>query len=338
VTLYLGVDAGSSKTRAAVADASGRVLASATGGFGSVEGPDGIDGGVAEIARTVSAALAACALGPADVRAACYAVAGNDGPADDREIRAGLARAALPATAEAARLVSVNDGYAALRAGLRRPWGVVSAAGTGTVVVGRGPDGRIVQVGGIGALSGDAGGGVHLGWLAVQAVMMAEQGALAPTSLRAAVAELFGTDDLLGLVRAGVEGPRTRLAALAPAVHRAAAAGDLAAQAILVRTGRHLGRMATGAIARLDLLRSDVEVVLAGGTYRGESPLMADAATLEVHRRAPRADVHRALREPVAGALILAREADVGDVDSGFLAALAEALPEPPSLAPSPPA
>ncbi len=334
MSLYLGVDAGSTKTRTAVCDARGVVLASVSGGFGSVEGPDGIEGGVAEIGRTVATALAEAGARADQIVAACYATAGNDGPADDADIRAGLAAAGLPPLAGGERLVTVNDGYAALRGGLRRDWGVVSAAGTGTVVVGRGPDGRVVQVGGIGPLSGDAGGGAYLGLLAAQAVMMAEQGALAPTRLRAALVEIVGTEDLLGLLwrqEAGGGMGRAlgaRLSKLAPAVHRAAADGDDAAQEILIRTGGHLGRMAVGAIAQLGLIDTDVEVALAGGTYRGTSPLMADAAALEIHRRAPRADVHRALREPVAGALIVAREADAGPSDEAFLAALADGLPE----------
>lgn len=330
MSLYLGVDAGSTKTRAAVCDARGRVLGQATGGFGSVEGPDGVDAGVAEIARTAGRALAEAGRAAVDVAAACYAIAGNDGPEDDAAIRTGLGAAGLPPVASGGILVTVNDGYAALRGGLRRDWGVVSSAGTGTVVVGRGRDGRVVQVGGIGPLSGDAAGGAYLGVMAVQAVMMAEQGALAPTALRPAVCALAGTDDLLTLLRRQDGGALAhRLSTLAAAVHRAAADGDGAAQDLLVRVGTHLGRMATGAIVQLDLLDSDVEVVLAGGTYRGPSPLMADAVTLEVHRRAPRAQVHRALREPVAGALIIAREAHAGPPDAAFLAAVGTGLPEP---------
>lgn len=327
--LYVGVDAGSTKTRAAVCDEAGRVLGSATGGFGSVEGPGGIAAGVAEMARTVAQALAQAAGRAEQVVSACYAVAGCDGPADEAEIRAGIGAAGLSPLPHGGTLTVVNDGYAALRGGLARSWGVASAAGTGTVVVGRGPDGRIVQVGGIGPLSGDGGGGVVLGGLAVQRVMMAEQGAMAPTRLRAAVARLFETEDLLGLLWRQDPGLRRRLAPLAPAVFRAAADGDGAAQEILVQVGTHLGRMATGAIAQLGLVDTDVEVALTGGTYRGASPLMADAATLEIHRRAPLAEVHRALREPVAGALVVAREAHDGPPDEVFLATLQEGLPEP---------
>jgi N-acetylglucosamine kinase-like BadF-type ATPase len=333
VTIYLGVDAGVTKTRAAVCDEAGRLLGSATAGFGSVEGPGGVGAGVAEIGRAVAAALAAARCQPTEVASACYAVAGDDGPEDEAAIRAGIAAAGLAPTASGV-LTVVNDGYAALRGGLTRTWGVVSSAGTGTVVVGRGPEGRLVQVGGVGPLSGDAAGGAHLGLLAVQRVMMAEQGALAPTRLRADVVAVLGTDDLLAVMwrQDGTLG--RRLAPLAPAVFSAAANGDAAAQEILIHVGTHLGRMATGAIAQLGLLDTDVEVALAGGTYRGASPLMADAATLQIHRRAPRASVHRALREPVAGALVIAREAHAGPPDEAFLAALGRGLPEPGLAAP----
>lgn len=333
--LYLGVDAGVTKTRAAVCDATGRVLGQASGGFGSVEGAGGVDAGLREIGRMLTQALRAAGASAAGVRSVCYAVAGDDGADDEAAIRAGIARAGLPPTGRDGILTVVNDGYAALRGGLRGHWGVVSSAGTGTVVFGRGPDGRLVQVGGIGRLSGDAGGGAFIGSLAVQRVLMAEQGALAPTRLRADVAAWLGTDDLLDLLWRQDAALTQRFSPLAPAVFRAAAEGDSTAQEILVEVGRRLGAMATGAIAQLGLLDRPVEVVLAGGTYRGLSPLMADAATLEIHRRAPAAQVHRALREPVAGALVIAREADAGPPDAAFLAALERALPEPGQASPA---
>lgn len=325
--LLLGVDAGFTKTRAAVCDMKGHVLGQASGAMGSVEGPEGIEGGAREIAATLARALEAAGATQEDVVYAAYGVAGADSPQDISDIRAGFEALDLPG-ARTGQLTIVNDGLGALRGGAERTWGIVSAAGTGTVVVGRSPDGRVIQVGGIGYLFGDGGGGADLGRAAVRAVFMAEQGALPPTSLKDAVLRLFEVPDLPTLMANPPELWHQRFARLSPAVAEAAARGDLVAQEILLAAGENLGQMAAAAAVQLGVTDTDVEVVLAGGAYRGASPLLRDRATLEIHRRVPRAWVHRAHGEPVAGCLVMAAEALGVDVDRSFQEAVWSALPD----------
>lgn len=325
--LLLGVDAGFTKTRAAVCDMKGHVLGQARGSMGSVEGPEGIEGGAREMARTLDEALKEAGCRREDIVFANYGVAGADSPEDVADIREGFVTLDLPG-ARSGHTGIVNDGVGALRGGAQRPWGIVSAAGTGTVVVGRGPDGQIVQVGGIGYMFGDGGGGADLGRSAVRAVFMAEQGALPPTALRAHVARLFGTDDLATLVAHPPEVWDRRFSQLSPAISQAAAEGDGIAQEILLAAGENLGQMATAAAVQLSLTETDVEVVLAGGAYRGASPLLRDRVTLEVHRRVPKARVHRAHGEPVAGSLFMAAEAAGIAVDPAFQESVWSALPD----------
>lgn len=325
--LLLGVDAGFTKTRAAVCDMKGHVLGQARGRMGSVEGPQGVEGGAREMAKTIGLAISAAGATADDIAFANYGVAGADSPKDVEDILGGFSALDLPGARDG-QIAVVNDGLGALRGGLERSWGIVSAAGTGTVVVGRTQDGRVLQVGGIGYMFGDGGGGADLGRSAVRSVLMAEQGAREPTALRAHVLRLFETDDLRSLIEHPPEVWDRRFSRLSPAVAECAAQGDALAQEILLSAGENLGQMAVAAAVQLSLTDTDTEIVLAGGAYRGASPLLRDRVTLEIHRRVPRARVHRAHGEPVAGSLFMAAEAVGIELTTAFQESVWSALPD----------
>ena len=87
---------------------------------------------------------------PVDV--VCFGLAGFDRP-DDRQLLAGWADQARWGN----RLVMVNDGDLVVAAGTPAGWGVGVIAGTGSIAVGRAPDGRTARAGGWGHLIGDEG-------------------------------------------------------------------------------------------------------------------------------------------------------------------------------------
>ena len=94
-----------------------------------------------EARRALDAAIAAAfrdaGLEPAPVEAACLGLAGFDRP-DDRKILIGWADESRLAH----RLVLVNDGDLVVAAGTPEGWGIGVIAGTGSIAVGRTPDGR----------------------------------------------------------------------------------------------------------------------------------------------------------------------------------------------------
>lgn len=329
MNLLLGVDGGFTKTAAAVADPNGRVLGVGVAGCGSVEAAAGTPGAMREIAASVESALTSAGVRPEDLSTACFGLAGADGVQDVAEISAALAEYRVPGALAGQRYVVVNDGLVALRGGLVGDWGIVSTGGTGTVVVGRHPDGRIVQVGGTGFLFGDLGGGGEIGRMAFRAVTMADQGARPPTALRGPIVSLVGREDVLSLQYEADTLWVRSLSKIAPVVFDCAAQGDEAAQEILLTVGRELGRMAIGGVIQLGLEHERVEVVLAGSTFRGRSPLMEDQVRLTVHLKVPRAWVHRAVREPVAGSLIIAKELAGEEATAAFRDRLKERLPGP---------
>ncbi|GFP20175.1 hypothetical protein HKBW3S03_01676, partial [Candidatus Hakubella thermalkaliphila] len=79
-------------------------------------------------------------------------------------------------------------------------------------------------------------------------------------------------------------------------------------QSILLQQGRVLGGIGGWLIKRMRLEDEDVEVVLVGGVYGGENPLLMDQLTLSLHQLAPSAKVVFHLFEPAIGGYLLVLE------------------------------
>ena len=320
----LGIDAGATKTYALLGDENGRLIALGRGGTGNHQSQGGLPQAMDSIARAVDGALAAGGLAPHQVFHAAFCLAGADLPCDYAMLEEAI-RVRWPGLSFSVH----NDSFAGLRAGLSSRWGVVSICGTGTNQAGIGKDGRELQVGGLGGIFGDYGGGADLGRAAVTAVFLAAEQRVPETTLTGPVLAALGAadvDDLrVKLYRGEIE--RKRIFALAPLVFEAATRGDQAAQEALIEMGRRMGRSLGGVIRQLDLCAEEVEVVLAGSTWKGSNPLMIDAFRLEVHRVAPRARLVRPRFEPVVGAWLLALERGGLEATAAVYERLAATMP-----------
>ena len=115
-------------------------------------------------------------------------VAGADLPVEEEALAAAFAAdAAGPSTVEVG-----NDTFALLRAGASRPWGVAVVCGAGINCAGIGPDGTPRRFPALGRLTGDWGGGHHLGEEALWHAVRAEDGRGPQTALATAVPAYFG--------------------------------------------------------------------------------------------------------------------------------------------------
>ena len=197
---FLGVDGGGTHTRAVLVDARGREI-----GRGQAAGANwasvGVAAALANIQRAVAAARAAAGVaGPA--RAAWCGLAGVDRPADRALIAPGLRDLA-------ATLRLTNDAELAL-AVLPDRAGVCLVAGTGSIAVGRAPDGRTARAGGWGHVLGDEGSGYDIGRQALLAVARAADGRGPATALTARHPRGLGSGGALRPDRRGLWRPRPR--------------------------------------------------------------------------------------------------------------------------------
>jgi N-acetylglucosamine kinase-like BadF-type ATPase len=317
--IYLGVDAGASKTFALAANASGRVI-----GFGQAGCGNHQSAGPAPALQEIAAACRQ-ALGQQRASYASFCLAGADLPPDFAMLRPALAALDLAATLDLR-----NDAWAAMRAGTTSHWGAVVICGSGINAAVRAPDGREFILPSLGALSGDWGGGSAIATAGLGAVARAWDGRGPATALTGLVLRQFGEPHYEALIESLYTEhiPRRSTRVVAPLVFQAALDGDQVAQAIIVRAGSEIGHTAGTLLTRLGLQCEPCEVVTGGSVFKGVGPLLLDAATLALHRLAPRAAFTRALIEPVVGALLLAIEQHRQPITPPMLARLRATLPE----------
>jgi N-acetylglucosamine kinase-like BadF-type ATPase len=255
--LHLGLDAGGTQTRWALADATGALQAE-----GSAPPITGLmlldEPGRAALATAQRALVAALPAGTV-LRSAWAGVTGFDAA-----LAAELARALGLPTA-AVRVCS--DIELACRAAFVPGEGLVVYAGTGSIAALLAADGTLHRAGGRGAVIDDAGGGHWIARQALQLVWRAEDaapGASAATPLGRALAQAVGGDDWPA-TRAFVYGAsRGELGTLALAVAAAAHGGDAAALALLQQAGGELARLAQALHGRLG---AGLPVALAGRVF-----------------------------------------------------------------------
>lgn len=324
----VGVDGGTTKTIALVADEEGHILGAARGLGSNWTGED-VEAPMAIVADTARAALRGAGLGGAglggdDVAMAMFCLAGADWPEDHARRYAVLARANL------ARQICVkNDTFAGLRAGTRLPYGIAIAAGTGANAAVVAPDGREWAYG---YYVTEGNGASEIAEQALRALLRADDGRDPPTMLTKMVLDQLGYPTVEALLRARVAGrvERNRLLALCPLVFAAAEQGDAAAAAILVHQGRALAEYAIALARRFAMLDLKFDVVLAGSLFKGRGPLLIDTVTQAIHVVVPRAHIVRAPFEPAVGSVLLAYDAlDLSPSDKVY-ANLARTISPPP--------
>jgi N-acetylglucosamine kinase-like BadF-type ATPase len=322
VTGYiLGVDGGTTKTIALVADTEGHIVGAARGGNSNWTGED-VTEPMAVVSDTVRQALVSAKVQPDEVAVGVFCLAGADWSEDYTR-----RQTALEAAGVARRIVVRNDAIAGWRAGTSQSYGAVIVAGTGSNTCIVTPDGREWCYG----YYVFYGGALDVAQDALHAVLRAEDGRGQPTALTTHVLGQLDYPSPEALLKGMVTGriSQPALLSLCPLVFEAAEAGDEVAATIIVNQGIALGEYAAAAIRRFDMEALAFDVVLAGSVFKGRGPLLIDTVTQVVHRTAPRATIVRATLEPAAGALLLAYDALRVPVSREMLAALRTTMPAP---------
>ena len=154
---YLAVDGGNSKTEYRLLNGSGAVVATLRGGATNHETlPGGFDEATDRIVSCAQQLLSAKGYALCQVQDAVLGLAGADYDAEAEALRASLQARGL------AKCLIVNDGYLGVMAGTQSGVGICYSAGSGITCAGMNAEGKRVQFGGIGVLSGDVGGGFDI--------------------------------------------------------------------------------------------------------------------------------------------------------------------------------
>lgn len=311
--IAIAVDGGGSKTDAVAIDLDGTVIASARG---TTSSPHII--GMAEAAALVDGLIEdlLAQTGDRQIAAANIYLSGLDLPAEVAAFRDGIAGYAW------ADAVVDNDLFALLRAGTSEPDAVAVVCGTGINCVGVRGDGRVVRYPSLGIMSGDWGGGWHLGEQALWHAARAVDGRGPATRLVTDIPAVYGLDSVTEVIEAlhFQRIPNSDLSRIAPSVFDAARAGDAVAGSLVDRQAEEIVVFAATTLRRLELLDRPVPVVLGGGVIGARDARLLSAIETGLAETAPLARIRLVTAAPILGAGLLALEAAGADA-----AALAKA-------------
>jgi N-acetylglucosamine kinase-like BadF-type ATPase len=232
----------------------------------------------------------------ARIAAACFGLAGVDGPEDEAQV-SGWIKAQKIAPA----FVVVNDSELVLAAGTPAGWGVALIAGSGSVCLGRSSDGRKVRVGGWGPLMGDEGSGYQIALRALRTATQTADGRASADDLLRAVLRHWSLPEPQALIRHVYQETMTQadIAGLAVVVLNLASRGDATALAIVNEAARDLASQVHAVVRRLKLDRPPL--ALTGDVLRGA---LRNALQAEI---GDAVGASQFVADPSLGAVVLAR-------------------------------
>jgi glucosamine kinase len=299
MAIFLGIDAGGTKTRCVVGDEH-RVLGRAQGSSCKIQRV-----GEAEARRALHAVVkeAIQAAGvTAKIEQACIGISG----ASDLEVAASVRRILgeiIPAPVEV-----VGDVMIALEAAFGGGAGCIVIAGTGSIALGRNERGEFVRAGGWGPAISDEGSGDWIGRAAVAAALRAHDAGKS-TALLPGIMEAWGLPTSEDFLRAVAASPPD-FAQLFPTVLHAAEENDALAGEILMRAGFELAELALIVIRRLWPAEQRVRIAIAGGVLQN-SALVRQAFVNAMRNAHSEIAVSFGNVESVMGALAMARRSQV---------------------------
>lgn len=320
----LGVDGGGTKTHALVSQENGQILGHGEGATSNHQ-VSGLHAAIAEIRKAVESALYMSKLLPGNIEIGFYCLAGADLPEDFQMLEKAIGELALSKT-----IRIKNDTFAALRSGLTRPSGVVVVCGTGFNAAGIAPNGRELVLPGLGAISGDRGGGGAISMEIIRSVMRAWDGRGEKTLLTDLVLNALNLESIEILLEKlyHQEIKHHDLLVLVPLLFDAAEKDDEVARNLIIAVGKEVGITARALIRRLGLQNRRSEVVLAGSVFKGKGSLLLDTVGDTLHTEFPDVSIKRPRFEPVVGALLLAIETLDIDINKDIYGKMESSLPE----------
>ena len=303
MALYLGIDGGGSKTQCAVGD---EFTILGRGAAGTAKLTRVTEKQARENLRAaIEQACAAAGVTASQIARACYGVAGVSNLQNAERARK------MASEITDAEIVISGDMNIALEAAFSGGPGMVVVAGTGSIAYGSNERGDTARAGGWGPIISDEGSGDWIGRAAVALALRAHD-AGETTSFMPAIMNTWHLATYDDVVRYVGSSPPPDFAALFPHVNQHATEGDDLARGILLRAAAELSEICHIVLRRLwPAIQAPAEVAMTGGVFRNSS-VVRDAFSSVIRGRRPHVRVALCERDPVEGALAMARRKAAG--------------------------
>lgn len=298
----LGIDAGGTKTHCVIADENENILAEGLAGA-SQHQLFGIRQTEKNLQLAVSAALKEADLTLQDLSYAVLGMSGADGE-DDLALLNPAAEKVLPGVP----FRVVHDAWIGMYSALKEPFGVVSICGTGAGHAGRNRQGDELTLRNLDYRLGNYGGGGDLVEKALHYAFRSDEGTYEKSALEAAVPPIFGVSTMEAVCRLLKQNPLSdkERYQLPITVFQLANSGDSVCRMLIQDLGHEEGLYAAAVIRRLHMENEQVPVVLIGGLFHSDDPLLLDPFMEAVRTAAPAAYPVLPTRKPVTGAVRMA--------------------------------
>src|SRR5262249_43095239 len=200
--LVLGIDGGGSHTLAILAERQpqGQIVGRGTAGPSNMQSV-GTERALQALGEAVSAAFADAGRPRGQAAAAALGLAGVDGPEAAAVVRDWARRGQL-----AQRVDVDNDATLLIAGGTPEGWGIGVIGGTGSIALGRTPQGRFDRSGGWGYLLGDEGSAYRLALAGVRAVARAADGCAPSTRLTKEILDFMQLSEPLQMIHVVYQG------------------------------------------------------------------------------------------------------------------------------------
>jgi N-acetylglucosamine kinase-like BadF-type ATPase len=298
---FLGIDVGSSKTHALIADETGASI-----GFGKAWGGNyqgvGYDGLENVLNESFGQAMEMAGIRVEQITGAGFGVSGYDFPSDRKQHVQAIATLGLSCPLDV-----VNDGVNGLLAGATRGVGVNVTAGSSNNCRGRGRDGREGRIVGNGPKFGEYGGGIEIALKALHMVNYAWIKRIPPTVLTNILLNATGAKDEMDLME-GLSNDQYHLFPfIAIEVIQAARDGDAAAREVIQWAGEELGWLAVSVARQIGMENEEVEIVQSGSVFDA-GVIISNPMRDIVLKHCPRAKIIHLDCPPVVGSVLLGME------------------------------
>lgn len=273
---YIGIDGGGTKTAFCIGRSDGKAVRSLTLGGCSYQ-QIGAEGVRERITEGIRACLEAVGASREDCAGCCV---GLPCFGENMEMDA-LLQALLEEALKPIPVLLVNDGVVGWAGSLECQEGIHLVAGTGSIAIGRGADGRFARSGGWVEFFGDEGSCYWVGREAMSLFTKEADGRLPKDVLYRLVREVYALDqdfEFVERVLKDLAPYRDRVAGFQRLAKQAADGGDPAVRGLYRRAAGELAQLVSGVKRQLTWSEKEVPVSYFGGLFHAESWILEPLA------------------------------------------------------------